>query len=84
MDLNRTNKTFESSTGSAIPRVIFTDNDLALKGMQVASDFLSGSTVIDDNDIFEAVMDDIGSLPVQIIAHVFKSVKTFGSGSLDE
>ena len=75
VDLNRTNKTFESSTGSAIPRVIFTDNDLALKGMQVASDFLSGSTVIHENDIFEAVMGDIGSLPVQIIAHVFKSVR---------
>ena len=76
VDLNRTNKTFESSTGSAIPRVIFTDNDLALKGMQVASDFLSGSTVIDENGVFEAVMDDIGSLPVQIIAHVSKSVRT--------
>ena len=75
VDLNRTNETFESSTGSAIPRVIFSDNDLALKGMQAASDFLLGSTVIDENGVFEAVMDDIVRLPVQTIAHVSKSVR---------
>ena len=73
--LNRTNETFESSTGSAIPRVIFSDDDLAWKGMQAASDFLSGSTVIDKNGVFEAVMDDIVSLPVQTIAHISKSVR---------
>ena len=48
-----------------IPRVILSDNDLAWKGMQAASDFLSGSTVIDENGVFEAVMDEIVSLPVQ-------------------
>ena len=53
VDLNRTNETFESSTASAIPRVILSDNDLALKGMHAASDFLSGSTVIDENGVLK-------------------------------
>ena len=75
MDLNRINETFESFTGSAIPRVIFSDNDLTLKGMQAASDFLLGSTVIDENGVLEAVMDDIVSLPLQNTPHVSKSVR---------
>ena len=35
--------------------------------MQAASYFLSGLTVIDENGVFDAVMEDIVTLPVKIL-----------------
>ena len=51
------------------------DGDIVLRGLNAASELLTGVTIKDEDTVFHAVMDEIISIQVQTVAHIPKSVR---------